>query len=164
MDQLAEVLAMPKEQVRDLFIGGSADTQSNTLALVRGDFSRVCVPLSIFQPSGTSKPDFRRFGVDDYGQTVRLGNYEAGTDFILYALDPEYRTRINAKRREQKQSFGASLRRLRNLRKLSRDSFGVVAAKTIARIEGGEVKKPHRTTLQAICETLSVELNEIETY
>jgi len=163
-EQLAEVLSAPKDEARDLFIGGLVDTQSKALALVRGDFSRVVVPFSIFRASGAAKPDFPQFEVDDYGQTVRFGDYEVGADFILYAIDSEYRTRINAKRREQGKGFGPSLRRLRNLRRLGRGSFGEVAAKTIARIERGEVQTPRGRTLQVICETLQVESKEIESY
>lgn len=163
-DQLAEVLSAPKEQARDLFIGGLVDAKSEALVLVRGDLSRVVVPLSIFGASGISKPDFRRFEVDDYGQTIRFGSYEAAADFVLYALDPDFRRRINAKRRGRDKGFGPSLRRLRTLRKLGRDAFDGIAAKTIARIERAEVHKPRGKTLQVICEVLGVEAEEIETY
>lgn len=163
-DQLAEVLSAPKERSRDLFIGGLVDTKSRVLALVRGDLSRVVVPLSIFRAAGTSKPDFARFEVDDYGQTIRFGSYEAGADFVLYALDPEFRRRINAKRREEKEGFGPSLRRLRAIRKIGRDEFDGIAAKTIARIERGEIQRPRGATLQVISKVLGVEAKEIETY
>ena len=163
-DQLAEVLSAPKERARDLFIGGLVDPQSKTLALVRGDLSRLVVPFSIFRASGNAKPDFGRFDVDDYGQTIRLGNYEAGADFVLYALDPGFRARSNAWRRKHEHGLGPSLRRLRILRKLGRNNFEGIAPKTIARIERGEVQKPRPRTLQAICRVLGVDAEEIETY
>ncbi len=163
-EQLIEVLLEPKEKTRDLCIGGLVDTKTNTLALVRGDLTRLIVPLSIFRPSGTSKPDFRRFEIDDHGQTVRFGDYEAGVDFVLYALDADYRRRSNARRREQARGFGPSLRRLRILRKLGRDGFDGITAKTIARIERDEVQRPRGKTLRVICETLGVEAEEIKTY
>lgn len=163
-DQLAEVLSAPKEQARDLFIGGLVDLQSEALALVRGDLSRVVVPLSVFRASGTSKPNFDQFEVDDYGQTIRFGSYEADADFVLYALDPEFRTRINARRRDLQKGFGHSLRRLRTLRKIGRDEFDGISAKTIARIERDEIQDPRGRTLQVICEILGVEAAEIETY
>ncbi|MCZ6698751.1 MAG: helix-turn-helix transcriptional regulator [Planctomycetota bacterium] len=163
-DQLAEVLLAPKDQRRDLFIGGVLDPKSKALALVRGDLSRIVVPLTIFKASGASKPDFGEFEVEDYGQTIRFGNYEVAADFVLYALDPRYRTRINAKRRAQDKGFGPSLRRIRTLRKIGRDAFDGVAAKTIARIERGKVQKPRGKTLRVICEVLGVEAEEIESY
>lgn len=163
-DQLIEVLSAPREQSRDLFIGGLVDEKSELLAMVRGDLERVAVPLSIFRPAGALKPDFGRFAVDDYGQTIRFGSYEASADFVLYAIDPEFRTRINAHRREQARGFGASLRRLRALRKIGRDAFGAISAKTIARIERDESRRPRRKTVQIICEVLEVDAGEIETY
>lgn len=163
-DQLAEVLAASREKTRDLFIGGVVDLRSEVVALVRGDLSRVIAPLWIFPPSGAAKPNFRRFAVDDYGQTIRFGGYEASSDAVLYAIDPDYRTRINAQRRQRDKGFGPSLRRLRTLRKIGRDAFEGVAPKTIARIERGEVQKPRGETLRVICEALGVEPDEIETY
>lgn len=163
-EQLIEVLLAPKEQARDLFIGGLVDMKSRVLLLVRGDLSRLVVPLSIFGASGTTKPNFRRFEVDDYGHTIRFGYYEAGADFVLYALDPDFRRRSNAKRIELKRGFGPSLRRLRILRRLGRDSFGEISTKTIARIERGKVQRPREKTLRVICETLGVKAEEIETF
>ena len=163
-DQLAEVLSAREDQARELFIGGAVDPESGTLALVRGDLDRVIVPLSIFRPSGTSKPDFRRFELDDHGHAIRFGGYEAAAEFVLYEVDPEYRRRVNAKRRDEERGFGPSLRRLRIQRGLSRDDFPGVSAKTIARIERGEVERPHGRTLRVIAEVLDVEPGEIEGY
>jgi DNA-binding Xre family transcriptional regulator len=161
-DQLAEVLSASEDHARELFIGGAVDPESGTLALVRGDLDRVFVPLSIFRPSGTSKPEFRRFELDDYGHTIRFGGYEAAAEFVLYEVDPEYRRRVNAQRRAEEQGFGPSLRRLRIQRGLSREDFPGVSAKTIARIERGEVEKPHGKTLRVIAAALDVEPGEIE--
>jgi len=61
-------------------------------------------------------------------------------------------------------SFGGALRRLRLARGLSRDDFPDINAKTIARIERGEVEKPHGETLVKICGVLGVAPEEIETY
>lgn len=163
-DQLAHVLSLSPGAARDSFIGGVVDSKTNVLALIRGDLSRLAVPLTLFQPSGTSVPDFDHFDLDDYGQTLRFGDYEAAADFVLYAVDPEFRSRARAKRIKDDKGFGPSLRRLRILRKLGREDFPDISGKTIARIERGEVKKPRGETLCTICETLRVAANEIETY
>ena len=163
-DQLCEVLAGRSETARDVFMGGVVDTEFGLLSLVRGNLDRVTVPLSIFRPSGTAKPDFRRFELDDYGHTLRFGKYEASSHFILYEADPDYRTRMNAKRRAEETGFGPSLRRLRTLKGVSRDDFSGISAKTIARIERGEVERPHGTTRVVISRTLGVGLDEIESY
>ena len=104
-DQLCEVLAGGFDAGRDVFVGGVVDTEFSLLMLVHGNFDRMTVPLSIFRPSGTSKPEFCRFELDDYGHTVQFGEYEASADFILYEADPDYRKRMNAK-------HGAAGRRL----------------------------------------------------
>jgi hypothetical protein len=163
-DQLSEVIGASDVESRDVFIGGSIDTKIGLLTFVRGNIEQITVPISIFRPSGTSKPNFRKFELDDYGHTVRFGDYEAAADFILYEADPEYRKRMNAKRRAEDKGFGPSLRRLRIQRGVARDAFPGVASKTIARIERGDVNKPHGETLNAISNTLGVSPGEIETF
>jgi hypothetical protein len=162
--QLCEVLAGSTEAARDVFIGGVVDTEFNLLMLVRGNFERITVPLSIFRPSGTSKPDFRHFELDDYGHTIRFGEYEASATFILYEANADYRKRMNAKRRAEEKGFGPSLRRLRIQKAISQDDFPGLSGKTIARLERGEVETPHGTTLAVISRTLGVAPDEIELY
>ena len=119
--------------------------------LVRGNFDRMTVPLSIFRPSGTSKPDFRRIELDDYGHTVRFGEYEASADFILYEADPDYRKRLNAKRRVEEKGFGPSLRRLRIQKATRQEDFPGINAKIIARIETRRSRKTSRNDFDGHC-------------
>ena len=163
-DQLCEVLAGGAAAARDVFVGGVVDTEFGLLMLVRGDFGHITVPLSIFRPSGTSKPDFRRFELDDYGHTLRFGRYEASAHLVLYEADADYRKRMHAKRRAEEKGFGPSLRRLRIQKGISQDAFPPVSAKTIAQIERSAVAKPHDATLTVIAKTLGVGLDEIESY
>jgi hypothetical protein len=161
--ELAEVLA--DERRGDLFIGGYADSRNRTLTLVRGDLRRLSVPVSIFQPSGTgAQADPFRLEFADCGNTVRLGDYEAAADAILYEADPHYRSRLSAKRRAEDRTFGACLRRLRLQRGVRQGDFGDVSAKTIARIERGKTAEPHGRTLSAIAGRLRVEANEIMSF
>jgi transcriptional regulator with XRE-family HTH domain len=53
---------------------------------------------------------------------------------------------------------------LRILRGLRQSDFTPLPAKTIARIERGEVAKPHGPTLVRIAERLGVGAGEIESY
>jgi hypothetical protein len=165
-DELTEVLRA--ENRRDLFVGGSVDPATRTLVLWRGDLSALAVPFAAFARSGDgTEPDFARFAVRDFGHTVRLGDYEAAGDALLYEFDADYRRRIGALRRATEQSFGASLRRLRKQRGLSREDFSPhVAAKTIARIERGEQSKQavRPATLAKIAKRLGVAPDEIESY
>ena len=152
------------QQSLDLFIGGLCDRATGTLTLARGDLETVVVPLSMFRPSGGATADPSNFGVTDYGHTIRLGNYEASAEAILYEVDPDYRRRLNSKRRKEDKGFGASLRRLRIQRQLTRNDFPGVAAKTVARIERGETGKPQGKTLGILAKTLGVSPDEIDTY
>jgi lambda repressor-like predicted transcriptional regulator len=139
--------------------------ESETLALTRGNLRTMTAPFSIFQPSGKGvQPDFTRLGLADYGHTVRLGDYEASSDAILYEVDPDYRRRIRKQRLAEEKTFGASLRRLRIQKRFSRNDFAPLSSKTIARIERNEVAKPHGETLRTIADRLGVEPDEIESY
>jgi hypothetical protein len=161
--ELAEVLV--SDNRHNLVIAGFVDPQTETLTLFRGDFEKFSVPLSLFKPSGTGiVPDAAALEVTDYGQTIRLGNYEAATDAVLYEVDSDFRRAIHAKRREEEKTFGASLRRLRKSKGLRQGDFGPIPAKTIARIERGETQEPHGKTLQLIAERLEVDADEIKTY
>jgi hypothetical protein len=123
------------------------------------------VPLSIFTPSGDgTAPDFADFAPIDYGHAVRFDPYQAAADAIFYEADPEWRRRMRKRLTAEERSFGASLRRLRLQRQLRQSDFGDVPKKTIARIERGEVSKPHGTTLARIAGVLGVTPEEIESY
>ena len=163
-DELAEVLSMSDEKSQDLIIGGTVDKTCGLLSLVRGNLETLTVPLSIFQKTSDARPYFGRFLIGEYGHSIIFGDYEASVDFILYAVDSAYRARINAKRLASDKGFGPSLRRLRIQKGLSRNDFPDVAAKTIARLERGEVDRPQESTLRNICKTLGVSADEIETF
>ena len=161
-DQLTEVLS--SKHKADLFIGGIVDQSSSTLTLTRGDLTTLIVPLSAFNMAGPCKPDFSRFEMDDYGYTLRFGQYEASAHSVLYRLDPAYRRRVNQQRIAEERGFGPSLRRLRILRHLSRGEFPGISSKTIARIERGETEKPQGKTLETLAKVLEVAPTEIDTY
>jgi DNA-binding Xre family transcriptional regulator len=150
----------------DLFIGGNIDHSSQTITLWRANLESLTVPFSAFAKSGDgTTPDFAKFSIVDCGQTIRLGHYEASADAILYEFDSKYRRRISKQRQQSEQSFGASLRRLRKQRGLRREDFGPdLAAKTIARIEQGKVKRIQSKTLDALAEKLHVKANDIATF
>lgn len=164
-EELLDVLGAPRAEAESLFIAGAADLKSETVALTRGDLKTLLAPFAIFTASGAgARPDFTKLSLTDYGHTVRLGDYEASADAILYEIDPQYRRRLNKRRLAEEKTFGASLRRLRLQRKLSREDFPPLAAKTIARIERGEIGKPHGQTLEIIARRLGVDVDEIESY
>ena len=162
-EELAEALSA--ENRSDLFIGGTVDSENAVVTLWRGDLRSLAVPFSTFIPSGDGvKPDFKAFSVTDYGHTVRLGEYEAATDAILYEFDSDYRRTLSKQRIASECSFGAALRRLRKQRGLTQADFKPISEKTIARIEQSQVNRIRPKTLAIIADRLSVEPNEIETF
>jgi hypothetical protein len=162
-NELAEVLAA--ENHADLFIGGAADEGAGTLVLYRGDLTPLVVPLSMFKARpGSPRPDAGRLEIVDYGQTVRLGDFEASADSILYEQDADYRRKAKARLVEQDDSFGGSLKRLRLQKGLSRSDFGNISAKEVARIERGQIKRPRPPTLRKIAAKLGVAVDALGTF
>ena len=89
-----------------LFLGGAVDAENEVVTLWRGDLRSLAVPFAGFPPSGDGvQPDFDAFSVVDYGHTVRLGEYEAATDAILYEFDSDYRRMLSKQRIESERSF-----------------------------------------------------------
>jgi DNA-binding Xre family transcriptional regulator len=158
--------ALNAENRAELFIGGSVDPTSQTITLWRGNLEPLTVPFAAFEPSGDGiEPAFDRFSAADCGQTICLGEFEAAADAVLYEFDADFRRRLARERLQSERSFGASLRRLRKQRGLRREDFApAIAAKTIARIEQGKVRRIQPRTLQAIARRLKVAPDEIATY
>ncbi len=157
-----EVLAL--ENRGDLLIGGVWDQEDALLLLYRGNLDSLTVPISWFQGNPVSTPNPSDLEIVDYGQGVRLGEFEAGTDTILYEFDPEFRRRRKENQLELDESLGGSLRRLRLMKGLTQDDFQPLTARTIRRIEQGKVEHPRRSTLEKIATRLGVEPDEITNF
>lgn len=163
LDQLATLMAAKNR--KDLLVGGEIDQDGGLALFYRGDFSPVLVPLTAFPTSGDGiTPDFGRFSIEDHGQTVRFGEYEASTESILYEFDAEYRKRYRKNLIKSEKGLGASIRRLRLQKGLRQSDFPGIDEKEIRRIEAGEVKKPHQGTMQKIAAKLGVDVKELGTF
>jgi hypothetical protein len=88
---LLEIQRISGEEKRRYIQAGYADFTFQHLVLFRGDGTSVIAPFSMFEPTPNETPDFHDLEIIDYGQTVRLGKYEASTRSILIDLDPEYK-------------------------------------------------------------------------
>jgi len=162
LEQLLEVLN-GKNPERSI-IGGQVDEMTHTVTLVRGDLNSIVVPLSTFRPSGDGvRPDFSSFSIDDYGQTLKFGTYEASADAVLYEFDSLYRRARKVELAKKEKGFGASLRRLRLQKGLRQTDFLEIDAREIGRIERGEVK-PRKSTIEKIASSLGVDPKEISTH
>jgi hypothetical protein len=161
VDELADVLGAANRE--DLFVGVAAADAA--VVLYRGNLEPMVVPLAWFRTRpGGPKPDTANLAITDSGQTVRLGEFEAATDAILYEFDVAYRRRAKKREVERDNSFGGALRRLRLQKGLRRNDFGGVTAKEIARIERGEVKKPRPRTVAILAKRLGVPAKQVATY
>jgi hypothetical protein len=161
--ELQEV--MGDEHAADLIIGGVVDPEDRRLILYRGNLDRLVVPFEWFRASPRGpRPDFNAFSVIDSGQTIKLGDYEAATDALLYEFDVDSRRRMRQREIGADDTFGGSLRRLRLQKGLSRSDFAPISAKTIARIERGEVEEPHDETLTTIAKRLGVKPDKIKSF
>ena len=97
-EQLDEVLNGSDGEAQDLLVGAVANPVKREILLLRGNLTTLPVPFEAFPPSGTGlKPDFVALSVTDYGQTLRLGEYEASVDAILFERDEDYRKRKGGK-------------------------------------------------------------------
>jgi hypothetical protein len=163
LDELVEVLAV--ETRGDRFIGGAVAPSYKSIVLYRGTLAPLVVPAALFKARHIGpKPDFDDLEIIDFGQTVRLGKYEAAADAILYKLDADFRRRARQRQLGEDRSFGGALRRLRLQKGLSRGQFPGLSAKEIARLERGEVEQPHAATLAVLAKRLGVPAAAIGSY
>ncbi len=162
-EELGEVFRQSDRE--DRFIGGTVDKKSETVTLWRGNFDSISVPFTAFPSTANGiHPKFDKFAVIDYGDALRFGDYESATEAVLYEYAPDFRQRLKQNRFAEEQSLGASIRRLRKQRRLTRSEFGSVDPKTLARIELGEVKNPHDSTLKEFAKVLGVPQAELSSY
>ncbi len=83
IDELADVLGAANRE--DLFIGIAAAPAAAAIVLYRGNLEPLIVPLTWFRTRpGGPRPDTTDLAITDSGRTVRLGEYEASADAILY--------------------------------------------------------------------------------
>jgi hypothetical protein len=162
-NELLEALA--SDDRADRVIGAAVDGASELVMLYRGNLDTVIVPFAWFgSPHASTRPDFSDIEPVDHGIGVRFGEYEAAVDAILYEFDPVYRRRVKRAEVGRDDGVGGSVRRLRNLRGLKQSDFPGLSVKEIGRIERGEVKTPHRATLDRIASTFGVSVEELRTY
>lgn len=149
----------------DYFIAWSRDEDNDVVNLIRGNFGSIAIPASWFKPSPAGiRPDFGNISITDYGQTLKLGEYEVSNDAILYEFDAPYRSRLRKEMEKQEKGFGPSLRRLRKQKGLRLSDFSPLSEKQMRRIERNEVKKLQSKTRAILSKTLGVPFDEIETY
>ena len=159
--ELAEVVRA--ESSADLFVALTYEPSTASFVFFRGDGTSLVVSASAFERTADGvSPDFSAAEIVDYGQTVKMGEYEAAVEAILYENDKSARRRMRARARDLDQSLGASIRRLRLQRGLSQADFSV-GEKTIGRVERNETT-PNTATRRSIALTLGVEVDDLDSF
>ncbi|MCK6481052.1 MAG: helix-turn-helix domain-containing protein [Planctomycetes bacterium] len=156
--------ALTSDHPEDLCVAAGLLPGGEELVLWRGDFRPLFVTLREFRGPAAGVPDPRRIRLLDCGQTVALGRFQAAFSALLYEKDPDYRRRARRRARDEDRSYGGSIRRLRLQRGRTRGEIPGVASRTVARIEKGFVRRPHRATLAALAAALGVAVEELGTF
>lgn len=84
--ELEEFKVLSWAAKRYLVVAGYSDFLRHQLVLFRPDGKRVIASFDMFKPSGTSYPNFYELEIIDYGNTIKLGKYEASAGAILQEL------------------------------------------------------------------------------
>ena len=75
--------------------------------------------------------------------------------------DAEHRRRARKRMIADERGLGPSIRRLRLLRGVRQEDFAGITARTVARIERGDVSKPQQATLRSIADALGVTVDHL---
>lgn len=161
--QLREALLAANRN--ELFIATRYVEDFDCIVFFTGTFEQTVVPRIWFDANLERVDlDLKQASLIDYGQTVVFGNIEIAVDAILYDFDSNFRREAKRRRRNQDESIGGSIRRLRLQRGLRQGEFQGISRKEIGRIERGEVRNPHQKTLLQIADHLGVALSDLESY
>jgi len=83
--EIKSIIFAPDTFERCHALAVTVDKEEELLLIITGDFLLLKAPFSLFQPSpGSSSPapDFSSPMVIDYGNAIKLGEYEASMDAI----------------------------------------------------------------------------------
>lgn len=84
--ELKELKVLSWAAKRYLVVAGYSDFLRHQLVLFRPDGRMVIAPFDMFEPSNNSYPNFYELEIIDYGNTIKLGKYEASAGSVLYDL------------------------------------------------------------------------------
>jgi hypothetical protein len=105
--EMVDVQTLTSIEKQKYIVAGYVDFIYKYVMLFRADGVGVRVPFTVFTPSANCSPNFEELDIIDYGQTVKLGKYEAAADFLLEEVaklklatlfmeeDPDYKSYCN---------------------------------------------------------------------
>lgn len=81
--EIEEIHSMAEVLQRQYVVSGYVNLDQRIMILFRGDGTSMKLSFNVFTPSPVETPDFEQFDIIDYGQTIKLGNYEVPTDWVI---------------------------------------------------------------------------------
>ena len=143
-------------------IGAVPDLALAALTVFRADLSAICLPAHWFEQSGDNGlNDIRALKLEEDGSVVKIGSRRWQSHQIISSFDANFRRTLRRLELTQNDSLGALIRRTRKERRLGREEFPGIDAKTIARIERNEIMRPQRETLRLIAQTLGIPVEQL---
>lgn len=75
---------MVSDERAERIVCGQIDLVNKCFKFVTGDGTFIYGPLSMFKPSGDgTTPDYEKFKITDYGNTVAFGDYEVAAEVLV---------------------------------------------------------------------------------
>ena len=153
--QTLEILEAPDR--RERLIGGLLDAPTATVTFWSGDLRPLVLQTDwIGQRVGTKELGAGGWRIADGGRVVEIGSSKLPAHDILCQGDVEFRRELRRRRWAADESLGGRVRVLRKKLGLRREDFPGIDAKTVARIERNEIRRPQRETLRLISQTLGL--------
>jgi transcriptional regulator with XRE-family HTH domain len=143
-------------------LGAVPDAALAAVTLYRADLSSLCVAADWFTQGGENViTDISALRLEEDGTMVHLGSRRWPAHQVIAAFDSNFRRRLRRLELTQNDTLGGLVRRTRKERRLAREEFPGIDAKTIARIERNEITRPQRETLRLIAQTLGLPIEQL---
>lgn len=142
-----------------VILGSLFDGRTGTLSLMRCDLSCAIIPRDLAHRIWGSRD--QRPELSDDGTILSCHGRNILVVEVLATVDPVFRREYRRRMWAQQRDMGSRIRHLRKLRGARREDFPGVTAKTVARIERGEIKNPQKETLRLIALYLGMKPDEL---
>ena len=154
-EQTLKILQAPDRHER--LIGVLPDAGTATVTFWSGDLR----PLVVQAPWLGQRVHAVNFSagawrIADGGRSVEIGSSRLAAHDILCQCDAQFRREFRRRQWAADESLGGQVRMLRRKLGLRREDFPGIDAKTVARIERHEIRRPQRETLRLIAQTLGL--------
>lgn len=152
-EQTLEILSAPDRHER--LIGVLPDAGTATVTFWSGDLRPLVVQAHwLDQRVHGVKFSAGSWRIVDGGRSAEIGSSRLSAAEIRCQCDVRFRREFRRREWATDESLGGQVRMLRRRLGLRREDFPGIDAKTVARIERHEIRRPQRETLRLIAQTL----------